>query len=136
MSTVTIETTVNSNIQKAWDFYSMPEHVVNWNFASDDWECSKADNDLREGCRFTYTMNAKDNSNTFDFGGTYTEVVDLDIIQYTLDDDRQVVVSFEEDDEGVLVTVSFETEDTNTVEQQRLGWQAILDNFKKYVESK
>lgn len=137
MSThITIQTRVNAPIEKVWKYMTEPEHIVQWNHASDDWHSPRAQNDLRVGGRLTARMEAKDGSSGFDFGGTYDEVEPLSLFAYTLDDGRKVRVTFESQADGqVQVTETFEAETQNTEELQRSGWQAILDNFKKHVES-
>lgn len=135
MEKITTETTVNKNIDKVWNAWTEPEHITNWNFASPEWCCPKAENDLRKGGRFSSRMEAKDSSMGFNFGGTYDEVVPNEKIKYTLDDGRKVEITFADTDTGIVITETFEPESQNPVEMQRQGWQAILDNFKKYVES-
>lgn len=131
---VTIETTVNAPVLKAWETFTSPDHITNWAFASDDWHAPYADNDLREGGKFKTTMAAKDGSFQFDFGGVYTKVRQHEAIEYTMEDDRKVKVTFKDNGNTTTVTQTFDTESTNSVEMQRDGWQAILDNYKKYTE--
>ncbi|QIL41244.1 polyketide cyclase [Pedobacter sp. HDW13] len=131
---ITVETTVNSPVEKVWDFWTNPEHITKWSFASPDWHTPYADNDLRVGGEFKSTMAAKDGSMSFDFGGTYTTVDLLKKIEYTLGDGRKVSIIFDALSEGTRVTETFDPEGTNPIEMQRGGWQAILDNFKKYTE--
>jgi uncharacterized protein YndB with AHSA1/START domain len=134
--TVTVETLINAPLEKVWECWSKPEHITKWCFASDDWEAPHATNDLRTGGKFTTRMSAKDGSSGFDFGGTYREVKDLELIEYNIDgDNRHVKIQFEKLPDGVKVTETFEIENINSAELQRSGWQAILDNFKKYTES-
>jgi predicted 3-demethylubiquinone-9 3-methyltransferase (glyoxalase superfamily)/uncharacterized protein YndB with AHSA1/START domain len=133
-NTVTIENMVNAPVAKVWQLWTEARHVQNWNNASDDWHTPKAVNDLRVGGRFVYTMAAKDGSAAFDFCGVYDEVVENSRIDYTMDDGRMVENLFEERDGKTHVLVTFETENTHSQEMQRAGWQAILDNFKKYAE--
>lgn len=132
---ITVETLVNASPEKVWDSWTTPEHIQQWLFASDDWECPKASNDLKAGGRFSSTMAAKDGSASFDFAGSYTEVEENKRIAYTMDDGRTVNITFNPEDDGVRVTETFEMENQNSEELQRSGWQAILDNFKKYTES-
>ena len=132
---ITIEATVNAPIEKVWNYWTSPEHITQWNAASDDWHTPKATNDLTVGGRFTSRMEAKDGSFGFDFGGTYTEVSTHKKIAYTLDADRTVSITFTPTATGVKVVESFEAETQNSEELQRAGWQAILDNFKKYTEA-
>jgi uncharacterized protein YndB with AHSA1/START domain len=131
---ITVETAVQAPIDKVWECWTKPEHIVQWNHASDDWESPAAENDLQEGGRFKYNMAAKDGSASFDFEGTYVSVNDQAFISYTMDDGRKVTVSFETVDGGTKVSESFDPEKENPEEMQRAGWQAILDNFKAYAE--
>ncbi len=137
MKKITIETIINNNIEKVWEYWNDPKHIVNWAFASDDWESPYAENDIREGGQFLTRMSAKDKSSSFDFVGRYTDVVPNERIEYIINDGRTVTVIFEKiSDEVTKITEEFEMENENTEEVQRTGWQSILDNFKKYVESK
>jgi uncharacterized protein YndB with AHSA1/START domain len=131
---ITIETTVHASIKKVWEYFSNPVHITKWNFASDDWHSPKAENDLRAGGKFSSRMEARDGSFGFDFSGVYDEVKPHELIKYTLDDGRKVEVKFEETDSATRIIESFEAEETHSYEMQRDGWQAILNNFKKYVE--
>jgi uncharacterized protein YndB with AHSA1/START domain len=131
---ITVQTVVKAHIAKVWECWNKPEHITGWAFASDDWEAPAVENDLHVGGKFKTTMAAKDKSSSFDFTGTYTAVRENELIEYDLDDDRQVRVEFTQLPEGVRITESFEPENQNPEEMQRSGWQAILDNFKKYVE--
>jgi uncharacterized protein YndB with AHSA1/START domain len=131
---ITIESTVNAPIEKVWKFWTNPEHVTKWNNASPDWHTPKAENDLRKGGKFLYRMEAKDGSFGFDFGGIYDEVKQNEKIDYTMGDGRKVKNTFTPSGNETKVKVVFETENQNPVEMQRGGWQAILDNFKKYTE--
>lgn len=132
---IDIEITVNAPLQKVWDCWTQPEHITQWNFASDEWCCPSATNEMVVGSDFSWRMEAKDGSMGFDFWGTYTEISLLKSLQITLGDDRKVEIGFEITENGVRVLESFETEDENTAELQRNGWQAILNNFKMHVES-
>ena len=134
MEQVTIKASFKSSLNKVWDYWTSPEHIVKWNTASEDWHTTKADNDLRVGGKFMSRMEAKDGSFGFDFEGTYDEVVPHKRIAYTLDDNRKVVVTFTEKEGKTEVVETFETETENPVAMQRSGWQAILDNFKVYTE--
>ena len=133
---ITITTTVNSDIKTVWKTWTEPEDIKKWNNASDDWHTTKATIDLRKGGKFSSRMEAKDRSMGFDFGGTYDKVVPNKYISYTLDDGRKVSIDFSETEKGTAITETFEPESQNPTDMQRQGWQAILDNFKKYVESK
>lgn len=131
---VTIETTVNAPVEKTWEYWTNPDHITKWNHASDDWHSPWAKNDLRKGGSFSARMEAKDGSMGFDFGGIYDEVRPHEYIAYTLGDGRKVDVRFSPEGEDTKVVESFEAESTHPVEMQRGGWQAILDNFRKYTE--
>lgn len=132
---VTVQTTIQASLEVVWNSWLEPRHVEKWNAASDDWHTPKAINDVREGGRFVYTMAAKDGSVSFDFSGKFEEIIEHKKIVTLLDDDRRVWVNFEQSDNGVQLQETFEIEDENSEELQRMGWQAILDNFKKYIES-
>ena len=131
---ITVETLVRSDIASVWKAWNTPEDIKRWNAASDDWHTTSSSLDLREGGKFKSRMEAKDGSMGFDFSGTYTKVVDNQVIEYALDDGRSVTVEFTEDGNGVKVVETFEAEPTNSPEMQRDGWQAILDNFRRFVE--
>lgn len=135
MNPITVETTVNAPIEKVWECLNNPEHVKGWAFAQDDWEAPFASNDLQVGGKLTITMSAKDKSASFDMVGVYTAVETNKLIKYTMDDGRKVKVEFIETPEGVKVTETFDPENENPEELQRSGWQAILNNFKKYTEN-
>ncbi len=131
---ITVHTTLNAPLEKVWKFWTQPEHITKWNNASDDWHTPHAENDLRTGGKFSSRMEAKDGSFGFDFSGVYDEVVEHQIIAYTMDDGRKVQVHFSELDGRTFIIENFEAESTNPVELQKGGWQAILNNFKKYAE--
>lgn len=133
-TSITVETTVNAPIEKVWEFWNNPDHITKWSFASPDWHTPDAENDLTVGGKFKNTMAAKDGSMSFDFGGTYTTVDQHKKIEYTLEDGRQVSIVFDLLSEQTRITETFDPESTHTIEMQRSGWQAILDNFKKYTE--
>ncbi len=133
---ITVETHVAADIKKVWDFWTGPEHVTHWNFATDDWHCPSATNDLRKGGQFNYTMASKDGKMSFNFEGIYDEVINQKQITYSLADGRQVIVLFEKLDNLTKVMEHFDPENENSEELQREGWQGILNNFKKYVETK
>jgi uncharacterized protein YndB with AHSA1/START domain len=132
---ITVETTVKAPIEKVWDCFTQPEHITKWNNASDDWHTPSASNDLRVGGNFVYRMEAKDGSFGFDFGGVYESVDQNEYIEYTIGDGRNVKVNFFAQGDKTNVVETFEAEDTHSIEMQKGGWQAILDNFKKYTES-
>lgn len=135
MEKITIQTTVNAPIDHVWRCWIEPEHIMNWAFASDDWECPKAENDVRVGGKSLTTMAAKDGSASFDIVGTYTAVEPSKHIAYSMEDGREVVIDFRETDAGVEITEAFDPESLNSRERQQQGWQAILDNFTQYVEN-
>ncbi|UYZ09269.1 SRPBCC family protein [Agrobacterium salinitolerans] len=130
---ITVETTVAAPVAAVWDAYITPEDIMQWNSPSDDWHTPAATVDLREGGAFSSRMEAKDGSMGFDFAGTYTKVVEHELIEYDFGD-RHASVEFMPEDGGVRVSVTFDPETENPVEQQRGGWQSILDSFKRHVE--
>jgi uncharacterized protein YndB with AHSA1/START domain len=134
-NTITIETVVHVPLDQAWKVWTEPKHITGWAFASDDWEAPEAENDLRVGGKSKIVMAAKDKSVSFDLIGTYTKVEENHLMEYYLEDDRKVSVLFEEVPDGVHITETFEPESENTTERQREGWNAILENYKKYAES-
>ncbi len=123
-------------VEVVWEYFTQPEHVVNWNFASNDWHCPEASNDLREGGKFSYIMAAKVGSFSFDFWGIYTKIIENKTIEITLGDDRKVWIEFSENNQETIIVQRFEAETQNSPELQQTGWQMILENFKKYVESR
>jgi uncharacterized protein YndB with AHSA1/START domain len=133
--TITVETTVNAPIEKVWEFWNDPQHIVEWAFASNDWEAPSAENDLKVGGKFKTVMAAKDKSTSFDFNGIYTNVKKHELIEYNIEDGRHVSITFAEVPGGIKITETFEMEHENSEEKQRSGWQAILENFKKHVEN-
>lgn len=135
-SLITVETVVGVPVEKAWKVFTTPEDIIRWNNASDDWHTTKSENDLRPGGSFSSRMEAKDGSFGFDFGGVYDEVKQHELIAYTLGDGRKVTVSFSGNGSETRVVETFEAEGTHSVEMQQGGWQAILDNYKKYAETK
>ena len=132
---ITIESTVNAPAQKVWDYWTKPEHITKWNYASDDWHTPWAKANFREGGSFSARMEAKDGSMGFEFGGVYDVLRTNEYIEYTIGDGRKVKVNFKSDGNTTHVVQSFEAESQNSVELQKGGWQAILDNFKKYTEA-
>lgn len=132
---VTIETTVNAPVEKAWEAFTKPEHIIRWNHASEDWHSPRAENDIRKGGKFNIRMEARDGSMGFDFAGEYDEVKENEHIEYTMGDGRKVKVIFKQQGKKTQVVESFDAENTNSVEMQRNGWQAILDNYRKYAET-
>ena len=132
---ITVQATIEGDLQKIWRFWTQPNHITKWNFASDDWCCPKAENDLRVGGKMSSRMEAKDGSFGFDFEGIYDEIIDHEKITYTMPDGRVSTTSFESLGEHIEVTIKFDAESKNSIVMQRDGWQAILNNFKNYVES-
>lgn len=130
---ITVETTVSAPRSRVWKAYSNPDDIVRWNAASDDWHTTRSTVDLRPGGRFCSRMEAKDGSFGFDFEGTYTRIVPESLIEYSFGD-RAAQVEFTESAAGVTVRVTFDAEETHSEEQQRAGWQAILDRFRRHVE--
>ena len=133
--TITVENTVNAPVEKVWEYFTGPQHVEKWNAASDEWHNPRAENDLRVGGKFVYRMEAKDGSFGFDFGGTYDVVNENEYIEYSLGDGRKVKISFSANGNETKVVETFDAEGTHSIEMQKGGWQAILDNFKKYTEA-
>ena len=131
---ISVETLVHAPIAKVWNAYTSPEHIKQWNAASDDWHTTAATSDLRVGGAFSSRMEAKDGSAGFDFAGTYTKLVPHQLIEYSFGD-RISVVEFIAAEQGVTVRVSFDAESTHSVDQQRDGWQAILNNFTRHVQA-
>lgn len=132
---ITVEATVIAPVEKVWEFWTNPTHITKWCAASDDWHTPRAENDLRTGGSFSSRMEAKDGSFGFDFGGIYDAVETNKLIAYTLGDGRKVSIVFAAGGSDTKVTETFDAESENAVEMQRAGWQAILDNFKKYTEA-
>ncbi len=133
--TITVEVTVNAPVEKAWQYFSEPEHIKQWSFASDEWHTPTAENDLRTGGKFNSRMEAKDGSAGFDFSGVYDEVKEHELIAYTIGDGRKVTIRFTSEGEGTKLTETFEAETTHPAEMQQQGWQSILNNYKKHTEA-
>ena len=131
---ISVETTVAAPIEQVWRAYTTPEHIKQWNAASDDWHTTAATVDLRVGGAFSSRMEAKDGSIGFDFAGTYTKIVECELIEYSFGD-RTAQVEFADNPNGVNVRVTFDSESTHSIEQQQQGWQAILNNFARHVEA-
>ena len=131
---ITVTSTISASVDKVWEYWTNPQHIINWNFATDTWRCPTAKNNMRPNGKFSWRMEAKDGSMGFDFSGTYNKVEPKQLIELTLDDNRKVAIASSMENGVTTVTETFEP-DENEVELQRIGWQAILDNFKKYVES-
>jgi uncharacterized protein YndB with AHSA1/START domain len=132
---ITIEALIEAPVEKVWKYWTEPAHIVKWNNASDDWHTPHAENDLRVGGKFLARMEAKDGSFGFDFGGVYTEVKQYEKIDYVLGDNRTVKITFISNGNQTKVLETFDAENQNSLEMQRTGWQMILNNFKKHVES-
>jgi len=133
-TSITVESTVNAPVAKVWKYWNEPEHIKKWAFAMDSWHAPHSENDIRTNGKFKTTMAAKDGSVSFDFEGVYTNVEPNKVIEYTMADGRKVKVLFESKGNQTKVTETFDAEDTHSIDQQRTGWQAILDNFKKHTE--
>ena len=133
--TITIEVEVKAPVQKVWKYWTLPEHIAQWNNASDDWQTPQAQNDVRAGGTFLFRMEAKDGSFGFDFYGVYDEIKTNELIAYTLGDDRNVTIRFYPIENTTKIVQHFEAENTNPIDLQKTGWQSILNNFKKYTES-
>ncbi|TLS52880.1 polyketide cyclase [Paenibacillus antri] len=133
--TITVETTVHTPVEEAWKYWTEPQHITKWSFASEDWHAPRAENDVRVGGSFVTRMEAKDGSFGFDFGGVYDDVRVNEHLAYTLGDGRKVTIDFIRQGDDTRIVETFEAEGTNSVEMQQAGWQAFMDNFKKYSES-
>ena len=132
-SVITVEAIVHASVEKVWEYWTEPGHITKWSNASDDWHTPYAENDLKVGGKFVTRMEAKDGSFGFDFGGIYDEVRAQEFISYTLEDGRKVEITFISQGNDTRVIEVFDPETTNPVEMQQEGWQAILENFKKYA---
>ena len=132
---ISIQAIIDAPIEKVWHHWTSPDSIKAWNQASDDWHTTRAENDLRKGGRFMSRMEAKDGSFGFDFEGIYDEVKTHELISYSLGDNRQVKIVFTDLGQQTRVDETFDAENTNPIEMQRNGWQAILNNFKKFVET-
>ena len=135
LSRITVSASINKSVERVWKYWTGPEHITQWNAASPDWHCPRAENDLRTGGRFSSRMEARDGSMGFDFGGTYTEVKPPSSFAYTMDDGRKCEVLFTGEGDNTKVKVTFDAENVDPLEMQRGGWQAILDSFKAYAEA-
>jgi uncharacterized protein YndB with AHSA1/START domain len=131
---ITIQTIISADIKKVWDYYTRPEHITKWNFASDDWQCPHASNDMQVGGKYIARMEAKDGSFGFDFEAVYEQITVAERFSYTMPDGREVQVTFKDAEGKTQVGINFDAETENPAELQQQGWQAILDNFKKYTE--
>lgn len=131
---ITIQSDINADINKVWSYWTEPQHITHWAFASDDWEAPFAENDLKVGGKFTTRMSAKDKSAGFDFNGVYTDIKEHELIEYDMEDGRKASIKFLQIPNGIRVIETFDMEHENSEELQRSGWQAIMNNFKKYTE--
>ena len=131
---ITVEAEIAGPLKEVWDAWVTADHITKWNFAIDEWCCPRAEIDLKDGGRFKYRMEAKDGSAGFDFEGVFTKVAPQQSLHFELGDDRLVTIEFMQTANGTRVAETFEAEDENSAEQQKQGWQSILNNFKKYVE--
>jgi uncharacterized protein YndB with AHSA1/START domain len=134
MDLITVEAIIEAPIDIVWNFWTKPEHVQHWNFASPDWHCPKATSDFTVGGEFHYIMAAKDGSVDFDFCGTFTKILDKSFIEIFLEDGRELNIQFESEGAHTKIIETFEPEEVNSIELQRQGWQSILNQFKQYVE--
>jgi uncharacterized protein YndB with AHSA1/START domain len=132
---ITVEVTVNAPVEKVWAYWTEPQHITKWSFASDDWHAPYAENDLQAGGKFLTRLEAKDGSFGFDLGGVYDEIQENEFISYTLGDERKVTITFISQENSTKVIETFDAEGTHSIEQQKAGWQAFLENFKKYTET-
>jgi uncharacterized protein YndB with AHSA1/START domain len=132
---IVVSTLVQAPVHEVWRAYTTPDDIMVWNTASPDWHTTASTVDLRPGGSFSSRMEAKDGSFGFDFAGEYTRVVPHELIEYSFGE-RVGLVEFVSGTDGVIVTVTFDSESTHTEEQQRAGWQAILDSFARHVKGK
>ncbi len=133
---ITIQASINADINTVWNKYTEPSHIIHWNFASDDWCCPSASNDLIVGGKFIARMEAKDGSFGFDFEAIYDEVEPLSKLKYSFSDAREIEVFFESKNDSTDIKIIFDAENENPLDMQREGWQAILNNFKSHAEKK
>jgi uncharacterized protein YndB with AHSA1/START domain len=131
---IEVSTTVKAPLNKVWEYWTSPQHITKWNFASDDWHCPNAENDLQIGAKFSYRMESTDGEMGFNFSGKYTEISPNNSITYLIDDGRKVSITFTEEGDSTKIVEQFEAENENARDMQQQGWQAILNNFKQYAE--
>lgn len=134
-NTITVEATIDQPVERVWEYWTNPEHITAWCAVSGEWHALFVENDLRTGGHFKTTMAAQDGSRTFDFQGVYTLVEPYRSLEYTIEDGRKVQVTFTRQGNRTKITETFEAEEVNPVDAQRVGWQAMLDNFNAFVES-
>jgi len=132
---ITVSVIVKASLEQAWKVWLTPEHIKQWNFASEDWECPSASVDLRIGGQLASRMQAKDGSFGFDLVCTFTQIVEYEMLEYEMEDGRVVEVKFREIDGGIEIIETFDAEDSNPIEMQQAGWQSILNNYKRYIEN-
>ena len=132
---IQVETMVNAPVEKVWNYWTSPQHIMKWNNASDDWHTPSVENDFKVGGKFLARMEARDGSMGFDFWGIYDQIIEHELIEYTLGDNRKVTINFSGNGNQTQVIETFEAEKDNSEEMQKGGWQSILDNFKAYVEA-
>ena len=132
---ILVKMLVNESVDIVWQKWNSPDAITKWYNASDDWHTPKAENDLKVGGKFNYRMEAKDGSFGFDYWGTYDSIIIKEKLEITLGDNRKLIITFTEIDNKTEITETFEAETSNPIEMQQAGWQAILNNFKKYVEN-
>jgi len=133
---ITIDVLVRKPVEEIWEYFTEPVHIRNWNFASDDWHCPFAESELKVGGKFRYTMASKDGKHSFDFSGKFIDIGWWKFIKYELDDGRLVEIKFDECHEGTIIKEIFDAETIYPIDLQKAGWQAILNNFKIYAESR
>lgn len=132
---ITVATKVSLPLEKVWDLWTDPDHIIHWNHASEDWHTTRAENDLRAGGRFNFRMESIKDNDGFDFSGVYDKIEPYRLIEYILDDGRKVQIEFFSREDGTVVTEAFESEQEHSIDLQREGWQAILDNFRNYAQT-
>lgn len=136
MEPITLDITILKPASKVWEYFTQSAHITKWNFATNDWTCPSAENNLEVGGHFDYRMEAKDGTFGFNFKGTFDEIIPFKLLRYHLEDGRKVEVSFEETDASTtIVTQTFEPDPSQPAQMQREGWYGILNNFHKYVEN-
>ena len=131
---ITVQSEVQVPLEKAWDLWTSPEHIVHWNHASEEWSCPRAESDLKVGGRYTFRMEAKDGSMGFDMCGTFLKIEYPHFLSYDMDDGRLIEVSFEAAENGTRIIERFQPEQIHSIAMQQEGWQAIINNFKSYAE--
>lgn len=132
---ITVSAKINAPLAKAWVAYTQGSHICKWNFASDEWHCPAAEIDLQKNGKFNYRMEAKDGSFGFDFGGTVANVQQEISLTQILGDGREIRTTFGSSGDDTIVTQTFDAEGQHDTEMQRMGWQNILNNYKKYTET-